>query len=158
MTARPRHGFTLVELLIVVAILGLLAAVAVPQFNDSKPDGTVAAMVSSLSVLRTAIDSYWSQHDAFPGQDDDREFAAQLTKMTNKAGKVGAGVGYGYGPYLRRGVLPTNPFVDRNDVRVVDGMPKEPTGTEAWIYDRTTGEIRGNVGGTTPDGIELYDL
>ena len=106
MTTRNRAGFTLVEMLIVVAILGLLAAVAIPQFTSAKEDGRVAAMVSSLSILRTAVDSYWSQHDSFPGQKNSTEFRDQLCKTTNKAGEVGSGTGYGYGPYLRRGQLP----------------------------------------------------
>ncbi len=158
MTTRTRRGFTIVELLIVIAILALLAAVAVPQFSDSGNEGKTAAMVSSLSVIRTAVDSYWSQHDAFPGQTDGEQFARQLTLTTNKAGQVGAGIGYGYGPYLRRGVLPSNPFVERDDVLVVHGMPTKATGTEAWIYDASTGEVRANVDGATPDGIKLFDL
>ena len=158
MTTRNRAGFTLVEMLIVVAILGLLAAVAIPQFTSAKEDGRVAAMVSSLSIMRTAVDSYWSQHDGFPGQKNSTEFTNQLCKTTNKAGKVGTGTGYGYGPYLRRGQLPENPFTGTNTVRVVSKMPSAPSGKEGWIYDKVTGEVRGNVKGTTPDGIKLYVL
>src|SRR5678815_5250639 len=98
-------------------------------------------MVSSLSVLRTAIDSYWTQHDKFPGQGGPEEFADQLIKATNKAGTTGAGTGFGYGPYLRNGKLPLNPLTGTSTVRIVTAMPTEPTGTEAWIYASTTGEI-----------------
>jgi len=62
-----RSGFTLVEVMIVLAILALLAAIALPQLTSHKEEGKSSAMVSSLSVLRTAIDSYWTQHDKFPG-------------------------------------------------------------------------------------------
>ncbi|HVQ24315.1 MAG TPA: prepilin-type N-terminal cleavage/methylation domain-containing protein [Planctomycetota bacterium] len=153
-----RAGFTLVEIMIVVAILALLAAVALPQFTSEKEEGKASAMVSSLSVLRTAIDSYWTQHDKFPGQGGPEEFAEQLIKATNKAGTTGAGTGFGYGPYLRNGKLPLNPLTGTSTVRIVTAMPTEPTGTEAWIYASTTGEIRCNVTGKTIDGVDYYSF
>ncbi|HZL99218.1 MAG TPA: prepilin-type N-terminal cleavage/methylation domain-containing protein [Planctomycetota bacterium] len=151
-------GFTLVEILIVVAILGLLAAIALPQFTSRKEQSSSAAMVSSLSVLRTAIDSYWTQHDEFPGQGGAVEFADQLLKPTNRAGTVGTGTGFGYGPYLRSGKLPVNPLTGESTVQVVAAMPNAPGGPEAWIYASSTGEIRCNVAGATEDGVDYFSF
>ncbi|MGQ0552540.1 MAG: type II secretion system protein [Planctomycetota bacterium] len=158
MSLRRSAGFTLVEMMIVIAILGMLAAVAIPQFLSNKQEGKSAAMVSSLSVLRTAIDSYWSQHDTFPGQKDAKEFGEQLLQKTDKAGKVVAADKDGYGPYIRNGVLPTNPLTDTNTVKVVDTMPAKPSGTEGWIYSKKTGEIRANFDGKTADGVTYFSL
>ncbi len=155
---RSKAGFTLVELMIVIAILGLLAAIAIPQFMSNKEEGKAAATVSSLAILRTAIDSYWSQHDTFPGQKNAAEFADQLLKNTNKAGKVGTGTGYGYGPYIRNNALPVSQFTNTATVKVVSAMPNKPTGSEAWIYCNTTGEIRCNTVGTTLDGVSYFSL
>ncbi len=149
-------GFTLVEMMIVIAILGLLAAVAIPQFTSHKDEGRTAAMVSSLSILRTAVDSYWTQHDGFPGQKDAAEFADQLLKKTSKAGAMGSGTGFGYGPYLRNGLLPTNPLTNTNTVKIVETMPTSPSGDEAWIYSKTTGELRCNVTGAGVDGVKFF--
>ena len=154
---RATSGFTLVELMIVIAILGLLAAVAIPQFTSSKEEGKTAAMVSSLSILRTAIDSYWSQHDGFPGTTA-KLFGNQLLKKTNKAGKVGASAAFGYGPYLRNGKLPTNPLTNTNTVKPVAVMPKAPSGTQAWIYNYVTGEIRSNSPGKDLNGVPYFSL
>jgi len=158
MSLRQRSaGFTLVELMIVVAILGLLAAVAIPQFTSHKEEGRTAAMVSGLSVLRTAVDSYWSQHDAFPGQEGAEQFEQQLLKKTNKEGAVGASAAFTYGPYLRNGMLPTNPLTNSSTVKVVDTMPSAPSGIEAWIYSNTTGEMRCNVAGNGVDGVKYFN-
>jgi prepilin-type N-terminal cleavage/methylation domain-containing protein len=156
--ARRQSAFTLIEIMIVVALLGLLSAIALPQFLSHKEEGKSAAMVSSLTILRTAIDSYWTQHDGFPGQADAREFADQLLKSTNKAGEVGTGTGYGYGPYLRNGQLPVNPLTSTSTVKVVNSMPNQPSGSEAWIYAKDTGELRCNAAGSTIDGVEYFSL
>ncbi|MHC5209532.1 MAG: type II secretion system protein [Planctomycetota bacterium] len=155
---RRQSAFTLIEIMIVVALLGLLSAIALPQFLSHKEEGKSAAMVSSLTILRTAIDSYWTQHDDFPGQKDARQFADQLLKTTNKAGMVGTGTGFGYGPYLRNGKLPVNPLTNTNTIKIVNAMPSEPSGKEAWIYAKSTGEIRCNAPGKTIDGVTFFSL
>jgi type IV pilus assembly protein PilA len=153
-----RAGFTLVEVMIVVAILALLAAIALPQLTSHKEEGKASAMVSSLSVLRTAIDAYWTQHDTFPGQAGAAELANQLLKSTNKAGTTGTGTGFGYGPYIRNGKLPVNPLTGTNTFKVVTAMPTAPTGSEAWIYATSTGELRCNVAGKTLDGVDYFSF
>ena len=64
-----RSGFTLVEILIVVIILGVLAAVAIPQFTSSTDDAKTSALDMTLSELRNAIELYFHQHGGtYPGQ------------------------------------------------------------------------------------------
>lgn len=56
---RAVAGFTLVELLIVVVIIGLLAAIAIPKFNSTKGKANAAALKSDLKNLSTAEESYF---------------------------------------------------------------------------------------------------
>ena len=57
-----RRGFTLIEILIVVVILGILAAIVVPQFTDAADDANDAAVRSQLQTLRGQIELYRAQN------------------------------------------------------------------------------------------------
>jgi general secretion pathway protein G len=152
---RPRTaGFTLVELLIVVIILGILAAVVIPQFNGASAEAKESALSASLATVRQAISLYRVQHnEVYPGQGGWTEFVTQLTTSTDAAGAAGTK----YGPYLRT-AFPTNPVTGTADGKTAATMPPAPSGTEAWIYATDSGELRANVAGTGPSGIDYFDL
>jgi len=71
-----KHAFTLIELLIVVAIIGILAAIAVPNFMNARMKATVAKMETDMKALGDAlmmyrIDNkcYWTQYGSNPPQE-----------------------------------------------------------------------------------------
>jgi type IV pilus assembly protein PilA len=62
---RSRNGFTLVELLVVVVILGILAAIAVPKLSGSQDKAKLAAMKSDVRNAETAEESYFSDNGRY---------------------------------------------------------------------------------------------
>ena len=112
-------GFTLIEILIVVMVLGILAMVIVPQITVSTQDAKTSTMETNLAAMRNAVELYYIQHNnVYPGGTGAdaaaaaTAFVAQLTKYTNAAGATSDTVdaAYPFGPYIKNGVLPTNPF------------------------------------------------
>ena len=128
-----RNAFTLVELLIVVIILGILAAVVIPQFTDASGDAQSSSLTTNLAIIRGQLELYKLQHNAtFPTL---ASFTAQMTAQTDISG----GVGTDYGPYLQ--TVPNNPFTGTNDLATT-GLD-----TSAWYYNQATGEFRANSTG-----------
>lgn len=65
LSPRNRRAFTLIELLIVVVIIGILAAMAIPKFQSTKGKAYFAGMQSDLHNLTTAQEAYFYDHAAY---------------------------------------------------------------------------------------------
>ena len=63
---RTRKAFTLIEILIVVVILGILAAVVIPQFTNAADDANAASVRTQLQTLRSQIELYRAENGADP--------------------------------------------------------------------------------------------
>jgi prepilin-type N-terminal cleavage/methylation domain-containing protein len=176
------RGFTLVELLIVVIILGILSAIVVPQFNVSTRDAKEAALDANLSVLRTAIAMYQAQHSNYPGATTAVPGAGvtcsspgvastgtagtaqavidQLTLATDSNGyacSIGDAVRFRYGPYIRKG-LPNEPISGKGSLAseltvTTSGAAVNPSSTTGgWAYDTRSGQLVTNSNATDSRG------
>jgi len=66
MMKHNQQGFTLIELMIVVAIIGILAAIALPAYQDYTARSQMAEAMSLASGARTAVTEYYTSEGAFP--------------------------------------------------------------------------------------------
>ena len=66
-TSRNQSGFTLIEMLIVVIVLGILAMIIIPQISVSTDEAKLSTLRTNLGSLRGAIELYYHQHGAYPG-------------------------------------------------------------------------------------------
>jgi prepilin-type N-terminal cleavage/methylation domain-containing protein len=160
-------GFTLIEILIVVIVLGILALIIIPQITVSTEDAKTSTLATNLSALRSAIELYYHEHDnKYPGVIDDTDGAGapadaaaaavalvnQLTRYTEVNGKAVTvkTAAAKYGPYLKGGSLPTNPFNDLNtvlcDIVNNDITVKASSGTAGWKFYTITGVLLANDG------------
>ena len=164
-----KYAFTLVEILIVVALLGILAAIVLPTLQGHIQQARETAAKDNLHILRNTIELYAAQHRGVPpgypngNQDADPfviAFVWQLTKATDSSHQTAnpGTEGYPYGPYINK--FPTNPLNDESSVTMIlnsGEFPEEPTGTYGWIYKAATKTIKLDWPGTDSKGIDYYD-
>ncbi|MEQ1883301.1 MAG: type IV pilin protein [Burkholderiales bacterium] len=67
MNMRKQFGFTLIELMVVVAIVGILAAIAVPQYNDYVKRSKIAEATSNLGAMRVRMEQYFQDNRQYAG-------------------------------------------------------------------------------------------
>lgn len=159
----PRVGFTLIELIIVIIILGIVAALAIPQFTTSTQDAKESTLKADLITLRKAIQLYYQEHGNYPGFKNESgtpanaseagvAFVAQLTKYTkgNGATSTTRTNPYNYGPYVA--AFPPNPLAsasaDADAVTVVNTsapLTADASPTTGWKASSATGEIIANA-------------
>ncbi|QQE10602.1 prepilin-type N-terminal cleavage/methylation domain-containing protein [Planctomycetota bacterium] len=136
MKNRARTGFTLVEIMIVVVILGILASIVVPQFTSATDEARENALAMNLFRVRHQLQVYKNQHNGdYPTLAD---FSDQMMKASNKTGDTAepGTNGYPFGPYLQE--IPVNPFT--GGLSVGTGA----VGSSDWYYDPATGEFMAN--------------
>ncbi len=63
---KNQKGFTLIELMIVIAIIGILAAIAIPQFSSYRAKGFNSGALSDTRNLRTDLESYFAEWSSYP--------------------------------------------------------------------------------------------
>lgn len=167
-TARP-NGFSLVELIIVIAILGILAALVVPKFSNATEVAKCNSLKEDLRVLRTQIMVYRAQHGGvspgYPGGVETASptmeaFTNQMTLYSNAAGQTSAtpSTDYKLGPYLLK--MPVNSINGSSEITFIANdaaFPTEADGTSGWFYQPATGQVAANVLGSDPEGKVYFD-
>ena len=132
-----KKGFTLIEILIVVIILGILAAIVIPQFTSASTEARQGNLKSQLQTLRSQIALYKLQHLDTPPAQATATFWDQLTKFSDDAGNVNATktTVFKYGPYYETPVV--NPLTNSSVVGSAAG-----DANTGCAYDGATGKMK----------------
>lgn len=141
---RERSAFTLVELVMVVTIIGIVAAIAVPRMAQASSRATASAIQATLATVRKAVDCYYAEHGRYPGYDPasgvvetaGTSFINQLTMYTDESGNPNGTYGspFFYGPYLRK-PFPRNPInkMDTVHVKATPAVADPADGSVGWV-------------------------
>ncbi len=165
MLRRTRKGFTLIEILIVVIILGILAAIVIPQFTNASKDAKKSALVTMVQSLRSQVALYKLQHNdnlpgyvagggAVPADPDSAIFWSQMTLFSDADGNTNAAktVVFDKGPYMQS--IAVNPL--NNSSLVVGGTDTAPAGAACgFVFDFNSGNGSGKVWGTDTNGTTI---
>jgi type II secretion system protein G len=140
---KTEKGFTLVEILIVVVILGILSAIVIPQYTSASTEARESALAGDLQTIRSSIELYKIHHnDNLPGTQAGVDFQTAMTSRTNQDGVVDTSGGtdptFRFGPYLRE--IPINPFNDLNTVEI-DGTAGD--NSSGWNFVTVAGVTQG---------------
>lgn len=155
-TRDRRSGFSLVELVIVLVIIGVIAAIAIPRMTRGANNAGSTSLKANLQVLRNAIELYRAEHEgSFPTI---ANFTDQLTKYTKIDGtdanaSPDTASGRIYGPYLAS--IPELPVGTNKGKTAVEAAQ---SATSGWIYNQTTGVIiAGSAAGDTDQDGTAYN-
>lgn len=168
-TIRTGGGFTLVEILIVVMILAIIAAVTVPGFSNASAMARASMIADNLRLMRMQISVFKNQHlgvpPGYPGGDPGatptyEAFVDHMTGGTNADCEIGdhSQDAYPFGPYFRE--IAANPMNDKATVQIIpDGgaFPSEGDNSHGYIYKPQTCEFRADSSGSDENGKLFFE-
>lgn len=138
MTRRKRIGFSLIEMVIVILILGIIAAVAAPRMFDTAEQAEINTTHQQLAVLRNAIEMYRAQNGTYPANGD---LVTAMSDMLN-------------GPFPKPTIGPVRGLagVYYDTTTTAAPVVPAPDGSSGWAYKPHNGSLKLNL---DPSGSDV---
>lgn len=173
MKHHTQRGFSLVEILIVLGLMGILATVVLMNFGNSDRGSKERTLQSNLQMARQALDLYKADHGWYPCDPQDwnaagnaANFIRQMTEFTSATGQPNTSrtSTYKYGPYLKK--WPVEPFSKLSTVTVnttqerllatIGAAVAASGATGGWYYEGLSGNFCANLGSSFPPEYARY--
>ncbi len=162
-----KKAFTLVEILIVVLILGIIAAIVIPRFSNASATARASMLGDDLRVVRMQIEVFKAQHlgvaPGYPGCNLGQAptaaaFATYMTGCSDSGGNMNPTTGQQFGPYLTE--IPPNPVNGMSTVLIIADGAQFPTSADnlfGWVYQPSTESFNADSTGADEDGKAFFD-
>jgi prepilin-type N-terminal cleavage/methylation domain-containing protein len=147
-------AFSLVELVIVIVIVGIIAAIAVPRFSSASHSAQAKSVAGTLKIVNNAMELYKADHGYYPGMKPDGTMHPNGMFANELLAPLDGNPGY-----LRGASFPTNPFNNFNTAKrdVVD--PGADPGAFGWFANISSGSFNINMWkSAVPADYDLCDL
>lgn len=145
-----KKAFTLIEVLIVAAILGILAAIVLPIFSEHMTKAREATALDNLRIMRNVIADYAAKHnDTAPGYMFDNGSSTPSSSILRNQLVNGGFIN----------AIPENPLSKKSTIRMVPNGSNMPTpnGMFGWIYKAADKNICIDLTGTDSKGMLFSD-
>ncbi len=159
----------MVEILIVVLLLGIIAAIALPRFSNATDMARASMLADDLRIIRMQIEVFKGQHrgvaPGYPNCDTSQApteaaFVTHMIKASKSNGETAEPntPGFPHGPYFQK--MPSNPVNNKSSVEIIpDGgaLPDAPDDSHGWIYQPSTMTFKADSSGQDENGKEFFD-
>jgi len=138
-----KYGFTLVELVMVIVIIGMLAAIVLPNFGAQREHASIAMTKANLDALRKAVALYYIHVGDYT---DLNVSSPPLRPLFDGSGAANGRI-----------FMPEVPFETISTPSKTDIVLNPPTGSGGWVWDSTSHEVKVNLIGVDINGQDYSD-
>lgn len=138
---KKQGGFTLIELMVVIVIIGILVAIALPNFIGAQDRAKISSVKANMHTFQTIVETY--------GVDFGGSYAANVTKLNTAATDTTQGTSAYWKDF-------SNPFTSQSGKDKSYGDAAAPIKADSSITSLTSGIVAYAVDGTTPTKYYIY--
>ncbi len=144
-----RRGFTLIELIVVISIIGVLTAITLPKFTDITSDAKVANVQGNLASLRTSIEMFKVKNEGYPAYGD-ISTGEEIDISSN------GDLSEKFTAFYSKGIMPETP--GSKGASATNQVVEERSNTGGWLYVEEDGKIYANLKNGNYTGDEENEI